>query len=59
MANDEKLKQMILYFLNKCGAMTLEKLGHLLYWADFNHYHKYGKSISDATYIKREDDTDD
>lgn len=51
--NKEKAKQVILYFLNKCGNMSQEKLELLLYFADFDFYEKYGKSITGMTYIKK------
>ena len=48
-----KMREVILYLLNKCGSMTKEKLCGLLYFCDFDHYEKHQKSITGATYIKK------
>ena len=51
--NKVKAKNVILYLLNKCGAMTKEKLIGLLYFCDFDSYELTGKSITNFTYIKK------
>ena len=51
--NKEKAKQVILYLLNKCGAMDEEKLFILLYFIDFDYYEKYEESLTGMTYIKK------
>lgn len=38
---NNKLKQMILYILNKCGPMESRKLECLLYFIDFDFYEKH------------------
>ncbi len=50
--NKEKAKQVILYFLNKLGPMTKEKLCCLLYYVDFDFYEKYEKFLCGFTFIK-------
>jgi len=50
--NKEKARNVILYFLNKCGAMDKEKLMMLLYFVDFDYYEKYEESLTGLTYIK-------
>lgn len=47
-----KMKEVILYILQKCGATTKEKLSTLLYFIDFDYYEKHGTSITGSTYIK-------
>lgn len=39
----KKIKQTILYILNKIGPMSRNKLEFLLYQIDFTHFEKYGK----------------
>lgn len=51
--NKEKAKQVILYLLNRCGAMTVEKLMLLLYFIDFDFYEKYERHFMGFTYIKK------
>lgn len=51
--NKEKAKEVILYLLNRCGAMTQEKLFCLLYFIDFDFYEKYEKHLTGFTYIKK------
>lgn len=51
--NREKAKAVILYLLNKCGAMSKEKLGLLLYFVDFDFYEKHEISLTGMTYIKK------
>jgi hypothetical protein len=53
MLNKKKAKNVILYLLNKCGAMDEEKLFCLLYFLDFDYFEKYGKSLTGFTYIKK------
>jgi len=50
--NKEKTKQVILYFLNRCGGMNKEKLFCLLYFLDFDFYEKYGRSVTGMKYYK-------
>ena len=40
-----KLKQTILYLLEKCGSMTKAKLECLLYFCDFDHFEKFEKPL--------------
>ncbi len=53
-ASEKKLKSLILYILNNYNnsELTITKLQKLLYYCDFDHYHKHSKSISGFTYIK-------
>ena len=51
--NKKKAKQVILYLLNKCGPMTKEKLGYLLYFIDFDYFEKYEEYFMGFTYYKR------
>lgn len=51
----EKLGEVILYLADKCAddrRFGATKLNKLLYFADFDHYRKYGKSITGAKYQK-------
>lgn len=50
--NKKKAKQVILYFLNKCGGMTFEKLTYLLYFAEFDYYEKFEKHLCGFTFLK-------
>ena len=50
--NKQKMKQAILYFLYHCGTMDREKLGALLYYADFDYYEKFEEQLIGATYMK-------
>lgn len=43
-----KLTQTILYVLNKCGAMTAEKLEGLLYFIDFDFYELYERPFFES-----------
>lgn len=50
-----KMIQTILYILSKCaGKPNVWKivLNKLLYFADFNYFEKYGRSITNDTYVK-------
>lgn len=50
----EKLREVLLYVLNKVGAkpnVGETVLYKLLYFIDFDYYEKYGKSITGLTYI--------
>jgi transcriptional regulator with XRE-family HTH domain len=50
----EKLRQVLLYVLDKVGAkpnVGETVLYKLLYFIDFDHYQKFGKSITGLTYI--------
>lgn len=50
--NVEKYQQTILYLANKLGGQIKgkKKLAKLLYFADFDFFEKYEKSITGATY---------
>jgi uncharacterized phage-associated protein len=50
----EKLEQVILFFLERINNNTLgrTKLMKLLYYVDFDHYQKTGRSITNAKYRK-------
>ena len=48
----EKAKNVILYLLNKQGAMSLERLTYLLYQIEFDYYEKYCKKLIGFTFIK-------
>jgi len=50
----EKLQQVILFFLERINNVHLgrTKLMKLLYYVDFDHFEKHGKSITGATYRK-------
>lgn len=51
--NKRKMREVILYILQKAGPMTLEKLSTILYFIDFDYYEKHYRSITGATYIKK------
>lgn len=52
--SDEKLRQVILYFLEHINNVHLgrTKLMKLLYFVDFAHYEAYGVSVTGAQYRK-------
>ncbi|MBT5503658.1 DUF4065 domain-containing protein [Candidatus Falkowbacteria bacterium] len=53
--NPEKLQQVLLYVLNKCGGkpnVGETVLYKLLYFIDFNSYEKWGKPIIGLSYVK-------
>jgi uncharacterized phage-associated protein len=52
--NEKKLKNIILYILGTYNnsKLTETKLQKLLYFCDFDHFEKYGKSITGYTYYK-------
>jgi len=53
--NPEKLREVLLYVLEKVGAkpnVGETVLYKLLYFIDFDYYEKYGKSITGLTYIR-------
>lgn len=52
--NEEKYRNVILFFANKIKNGTLGKLKimKLLYFLDFDYYEKYGKSITGDEYLK-------
>ena len=51
--NKRKAKQVILYLLNKLGALDKEKLMMLLYFLDFDFYEKYERHFMGFTYVKK------
>lgn len=53
-ANPDKLREVLLYMLEKVGAkpnVGETVLYKLLYFIDFDYYEKYGKSITGLTYV--------
>ncbi|MBU1921790.1 SocA family protein [Patescibacteria group bacterium] len=54
--NQEKYKNIILFFANKIKNGTLGKLKimKLLYFLDFDYFEKYGKSVSGDEYLRFE-----
>jgi transcriptional regulator with XRE-family HTH domain len=53
--NTEKLREVLLYVLQKVGAkpnVGETVLYKLLYFIDFDYYEKYGKSITGLTYVR-------
>lgn len=53
--NSEKLKNTILYILEKCGGkpnVGETVLYKLLYFIDFDSFEKYGKSVTGMNYVK-------
>jgi len=50
--SEEKLRHVILYFLERINNVHLgrTKLMKLLYFVDFDHYEKYGRSVTGAVY---------
>lgn len=53
--NPEKLREVLLYVLEKVGAkpnVGETVLYKLLYFIDFDYYEKYGKSITGLTYVR-------
>src|SRR5438874_6589855 len=52
--SEEKLQQVIFYFLEHINNVHLgrTKLMKLLYFVDFDHYEKYGESVTGAVYRK-------
>ena len=53
----EKFKMTLHYIINKCGfrnTVGRTVLHKLLYFSDFNYYEKYGQSITNETYTKKE-----
>ena len=53
---NEKLKQTILYMLNKYGPMSLEKIEGLLYFIDFDYYEKHERPFFEQEGWNREID---
>src|SRR5712672_1692203 len=49
-----EMQQVILYFLERINNVHLgrTKLMKLLYFVDFDHYEKYGESVTGAVYRK-------
>jgi uncharacterized phage-associated protein len=52
--NEQKMQQVILFFLERINNVHLGrvKLMKLLYYVDFDHFEKYGRSITEARYRK-------
>ena len=46
----DKLKNVILYLLDKCGNTFNTKMNKLLFYTDFLSYKQYGKGITGLTY---------
>ena len=51
--NKEKTKNVILYFLNECGAMSEKKLQMLLYFYSFDFFEKHEKHSTGLKFIKK------
>lgn len=51
-----KHREAILYFMNECsdGALGTTKLYKLLYYLDFDHYERYGVSVTGDRYRKQQ-----
>lgn len=50
-----KLKKTILYILQECGPMSLDKLEVMLYFADFDYYEKYEKPLfKNVAWVKKD-----
>ncbi len=47
----EKLENLILYILEKCGAVGKTRLNKLLWYSDSKHYKEHGISITGSRYI--------
>lgn len=55
MNNDEKMAELILYVSDRCQldpAYGATKLNKILFYADFQHYAKHGKSITGQEYMR-------
>lgn len=52
--NKEKYKNAILFFSERVSHIGKTKLNKLLYFMDFDHYEKYGKSITGDTYTNND-----
>jgi uncharacterized phage-associated protein len=52
--NDRKMQQAILFFVERINNIHLgrTKLMKLVYYVDFDHFEKYGRSITNARYRK-------
>lgn len=50
----EKLKAVTLYILKKCGATDYIHIFKILYFAEKEHYSKYGKHLTKDTFIAME-----
>ena len=52
--NKEKYKNAILFFSERVSHIGKTKLNKFLYFMDFDHYEKYGESITGDTYINND-----
>ncbi len=52
--DEEKLKEFMIYVLDKRGPCTLDELSTILFIIDMKAYAETGKSITGSTYIKVE-----
>lgn len=55
MTNDEKMAELILYVSDKCQSDDTygsTKLNKILFSADFQHYAKHGRSITEQEYMR-------
>lgn len=46
----ERLHQILLYFIHRCGGVFNTKMNKLLFYADFYHYRQHGQAISGLSY---------
>ena len=53
--NRKKAREVILYLLNRCGAISEKKLKLLLYFIDFDFFEKYEERIMGFKYMKMKD----
>ncbi|MEA2089095.1 MAG: hypothetical protein U9O55_04660, partial [Patescibacteria group bacterium] len=50
--NEEKTKNIILYFLNKLGGMSEKKLQMLLYFASYDYFEKEEEHLTGLVFYK-------
>ncbi len=46
----ERLHQVLLYFIEKCGEVFNTKMNKLLFYTDFYHYRQHGQALTGLTY---------
>ena len=52
--NTEKYRNVILFFAENVPNLGKTKLNKLLYFLDFDHFEKYGTSVTDDSYINKD-----
>jgi uracil-DNA glycosylase family 4 len=52
---DSRLLDMVILIIKELNTVSLFKLTKLLYLIDYNHYKKYGNSISGSIYLRMQD----